>query len=357
MSHDTRQLADAVLHEGYLLYPYRASSLKNMRRFPFGTLYPEPFCRVRGEGDASSARVQCVIEGAPEAGVTVQARFLHLQTGDAAVREVSTAPAALSALASCEAVTAFTFGPLTGEVAVAAADGGGGRWTLSVDLRNTSGIDEAQSVTRDEALSRALCSALLLLHSADGRFVSAIDPPPDARALVEACRSSGLWPVLVGAPGSRHTVLAAPIILYDYPELAPESTGDFFDATEIDELLTLRILTLTDEEKAAMAECDPRGRELLARTEAAGLARLGELHGRLRSGSPLRPGMSVRLCPRAGGDVFDLALAGKRATIQALERDFEGRTYVAVTVDEDPGKDMGVHGHRFFFTPEEVEPL
>jgi hypothetical protein len=161
--------------------------------------------------------------------------------------------------------------------------------------------------------------------------------------------------VLVSEPGARDAMLAAPIILYAYPQLAPESPGDFFAGTEIGELLTRRLLTLGDEEKLAACEGDSRARALVERTQASGLARLAELHGRLRSSSGLRPGARVRLRPRDGADVLDLALAGKRATVHAVERDLEGRTYVAVTVDDDPGKDLGPHAHRFFFRSDEVE--
>ena len=74
----------------------------------------------------------------------------------------------------------------------------------------------------------------------------------------------------------------------------------------------------------------------------------------------LRQGDRVRLRPRGRADILDLALAGKTATVESIEQDFEGRVYLAVTVDDDPGKDLGVlrqPGHRFFFQPEEVEPL
>ena len=77
-------------------------------------------------------------------------------------------------------------------------------------------------------------------------------------------------------------------------------------------------------------------------------------------GVPVRRGERVRLRPRAGGDVFDLALEGKIATIESIEQDYEGQLHVGVVVDEDPGRDIGLMrqpGHRFFFAPTEVEPL
>jgi hypothetical protein len=74
----------------------------------------------------------------------------------------------------------------------------------------------------------------------------------------------------------------------------------------------------------------------------------------------LRQGDKVRLRPRGRADILDIALAGKTATVEAIEQDYEGKAYVAVTVDEDPGKDLGLlrqPGHRFFFMADEVEPV
>jgi len=74
----------------------------------------------------------------------------------------------------------------------------------------------------------------------------------------------------------------------------------------------------------------------------------------------VRAGDRVRLRPRGRADIMDIALAGKAATVEAIEQDFEGLVYLAVTVDDDPGKDLGMlrqPGHRFFFRAEEVEPL
>ena len=76
-------------------------------------------------------------------------------------------------------------------------------------------------------------------------------------------------------------------------------------------------------------------------------------------GVDLKVGDRVSLCPRAGDDVFDLALKGKAARIESIEQDYENRVHVAVLVDDDPGRDLGAlrqPGHRFFFAPEEVEP-
>jgi hypothetical protein len=95
-----------------------------------------------------------------------------------------------------------------------------------------------------------------------------------------ACWNAGCWPVLVGEPGQTDTMLASPIILEDHPRIAPESPGDMFDGGEIDQLLVLNILALTDEEKAEMAACDPRAAEILARVENLDPEQLMCLHGR-----------------------------------------------------------------------------
>src|SRR5204863_4912396 len=136
-------------------------------------------------------------------------------------------------------------------------------------------------------LLRALASAHALLGACGGGFISLLDPPERWREAAGACRNVGLWPVLVGGEGETDTMLASPIILYDYPQVAPESPGDFFDGAEIDEMLTLRILTLTDEEKRAMAALDERGGALLARTEAVAREQLLGLHGTGRGWRPL----------------------------------------------------------------------
>jgi len=105
---------------------------------------------------------------------------------------------------------------------------------------------------REEALRHALCSTHTLLVG--GHFVSA--------TLADGCENVGTWPVLVGAD----SMLSSPIILEDHPRIAPESPGDLFDGGEIDGLLALNILALTDQEKAEMRE-DPRTRAILERTE------------------------------------------------------------------------------------------
>ena len=275
---------------------------------------------------------------------------------------------------------------LTGTVEVAAVPVREGVFKVTVKIMNTApwgGED------REETLRQTFVSTHTILRMGDGAFVSLMDPPEDLRRLAEECENVKTWPVLAGEEGDVHTVLSSPIILYDYPKVAPESPGDLFDGGEIDQLLTLSILSLTDEEKEEARATDPRAREILDRSEALSEEDLMGLHGAVRGfqtlrggeqidpfeveglerpapqsivvgGVEVRGGSRVRLWPSAGRDIFDLALLGKAAVVEKIEQDFEDRILLAVSVEEDPGRemvDMPVLGHRFFFSPEEVEPL
>jgi hydrogenase maturation protease len=161
---------------------------------------------------------------------------------------------------------------------------------LRVRILNCTELPDAERLTRDEVMLRALVSTHTILEVRDGAFVSLTDPPEKWRTAAAGCRNEGTWPVLVGEPGESDAMLSSPIILPDYPQVAPESPGDLFDATEIDEILTLRILTLTDEEKAAVAALDQRGRALLERTEALAREQLLGLHGTIRGLRPVSDG-------------------------------------------------------------------
>jgi hydrogenase maturation protease len=196
-----------------------------------------------------------------------------------------------------------------------------------------------------------------MLAVEDGVFVSLLEPPSHLTDAARACKNDGVWPALVGDAARRDRVLASPIVVYDFPAHAPESHGDYFDATEIDEMLALRLRTLTDAEKREVYAGDPRAAAVLARSEALEPHDLSELHGARRDLEP-RPGDRVRIRPRPGRDAIDILLCGELATVVSLERDFEGRTYCTVALDVDPGRDLGAAGqpgHRFFYELDELE--
>jgi hydrogenase maturation protease len=176
--------------------------------------------------------------------------------------------------------------PVEGVIEAGAHEAGDGLHRVALRVANRTSLAAARGLGRDEALLHALISTHALLGVSGGEFVSLLDPPERWREAATGCRNVGTWPVLAGEEGRRDIMLSSPIILYDYPQVAPESPGDFFDGTEIDEMLMLRIMTMTDEEKRQMAAVDERAGALLARTEAMAREQLLGLHGTVRG---LRP--------------------------------------------------------------------
>lgn len=357
--HDpVESVADAVLHEGLMLYPYRRSALKNRQRWTFGVLFPPDFCAQARNGDRADLRVECLVEGEADARLAVKVRFLQGGDSDETV-ERTVAPAAVSVRDAERSPRRheFSFGAGRGALEVAAHAIDERISKVSVVIANVTPFDGG---TRDDALRRALLSCHALLSIEGGAFFSMVDAPPALLALAN-CRNEGVWPVLVGAEGARDRMLASPIILYDYPRIAPQSPVAMFDGTEIDELLSLRVQTLTPEEKVELRR-HPRTAALLERVDSLAREDLAALHGTWSrpavNGVQLEPGDAVILRPKRRADIFDLALAGRRATVSSIERDFEDRVHVCVTIDDDPGRDLGLEGkpgHRFFFGLDEVE--
>lgn len=419
------KIAKATLYEGYNLYPYQPDALKNQQRWTFGGLLPRTYAEAQEafSSDRWFNQTQVLVRGSHLTRVRVVLRFLHLvdrriKSADgqsvesvsvdgkrhfaweeAHERDISLPEMSLAALIEKTEVYPFQFGgssteepiqsssqqarawltrsqeELAGNVEVGLEARGSDLYRLTVRVANLSPFSGAQE--RKLALHRTLVSAHTILSVKDGEFVSLLDPPDECKAEALSCENLGTWPVLVGKPGVHELILSSPIILYDFPEVAPESPGDFFDGTEMDEMLSLRIQTLTDDEKERMRSVDDRTRALLERTEALSPEEILSLHGRLRGeqantksiqigGVILAHGSKVRLRPRKSraassrADIFDTILEGMTATVEAIEEDFENEIHLAVTVDEDPGRDLGqkgMPGHRFFFKADEVEPL
>jgi hypothetical protein len=342
------KIANAVLYEGYMLYPYRASSVKNQQRFNFGVLYPEGF-------DTSLMQTECLVQG--DGPVDIKIRYLRVDAAQQAhehAEEIKDLD--LPALLAAPRLESFDIG----QARLTASEIAHDLYRFTVFICNTVRID--RNTAREDALRDSMISVHTILTAHGGSFISLLDPPEELKAAATACRNIGTWPVLVGEDGSHDAMLSSPIILYDYPQIAPESPGNLFDGTEIDEILTLRIMTLTDDEKNEIRLGDERARVILERTESLPPEQLMKLHGALRGiprpGPELRKGDRVRLRPRRSADIFDVVLKGKIATVDSVEEDFEGNTHIAVVIDDDPGRDLGElrqPGHRFFFGPEEME--
>jgi hypothetical protein len=246
-----------------------------------------------------------------------------------------------------------------------------------VRIENLEPWREEFNQDRDAMLRRSLVGAHLLMAVEHGRFESLLEPSESATPFVGGCRNIHTWPVLVGDRTQRNLMLSSPIVLYDYPAVAKESQGDLCDAAEIDEILSLRILTLTEQEKEEARRTDPRARAILNRIDAMSPTDLATLHGTMRSadffnppGSPapehaavvvngirVERGTRVRLHPNRRADAMDMFLHDQVATVAGIYRDVDDRVYVAVTVDADPAASLHESFGRFFyFDPTEVEP-
>jgi hypothetical protein len=426
-------IVNAVLYEGYILYPYRPSSKKNRReRFTFGRVYPRDYSQAQGGVEPCVNQTECLLQSSGQAtAIEVTVRFLHpmwrevgLMTEaqpdsfrtepqlvingalhqswqEATERQVTLsvgplqhsrpnfAQASIAFPSSCtverlsgEAAIRRRQEALVGSVEVEASLVGPDIFKVTVRVSNHTPSTAAEAGDQDAVLMRTFASTHTILHATEGGFISLLDPAVPVQLLANQCKNIGTWPVLVGdeARAEGDTMLSSPIILYDYPKVAPESPGSFFDGTEIDEMLTLRVLTMTDGEKLEMRQVDDYARRILERTEATGAAGLMRMHGVMREtkaaeeffnatmpvqhvvvgGRKLCAGTSVRLRPKNRADAIDMILEGKTALIEAIEQDAEGKIHLAVVLDDDPGKDLGMArqpGHRFFYGLDEVEPI
>jgi hypothetical protein len=298
------KIADAVLYEGYLLYPYRASAVKNQQRFNFGVLYPRVYCELQVGSDAWEMRTECLVLGNDSSDTEAKARFLQMASrgGDrpgglshqeGQEREVLAPGCSLGSLLNRSYQREFVFADiedaegrrsqtLRGELELAALQVDESLFRVTLNVRNLADPECAGDLSRDQILLLSLVSVHSILQVTGGEFVSMLDPPEDLKSAAVACKNVGAWPVLAGEEGQRNLVLAAPIILYDYPQIAPESPGDLFDGCEIDEILALRILTMTDAEKLEVRNGDDRARMILERTEMLPPEHFQKLHGALR---------------------------------------------------------------------------
>jgi hypothetical protein len=318
-------IARAVLYEGYILWPYRRSSLKNRQRWTFGAVFPASW-NARHPDDLCELRSVVLLEGDERTSVSGAIRFLqvverrvrdsdgrfvdeleigderHLAWDEATERELALPPRTLAGLAGGDelalsipagsaeealgggAALVRSWQALAASAHVSATSLEPGLTRLSLELHNAS---EWEGDDRQEGLRHALVSTHVVWEARGGAFVSLQDPPDAFRAHARACVNCGSWPVLAGEPGDRSTMLSAPIILEDHPRVAPESPGDMFDGGEIDQMLILNILGMTDAEKREMAASDPRAREILERCEAMGAEELMSLHGTIREFGPV----------------------------------------------------------------------
>ncbi|MEZ4864990.1 MAG: hypothetical protein R3C14_26990 [Caldilineaceae bacterium] len=322
------KIAATVLYEGYLLWPYRRSARKNQQRWTLGGVYPQRYsalhpdnpwlmqteCLVTGERPVVSVCVrflqvvarQVMQKGESGAFAAVDALWVgreqYLTWDEATERAVQIDELALPELTAARSIPLFIpagrreetltapdgaeagalvrwWRTLEGAVEVQATAVAEALWRLTIRIVNTT---PWAWLGRAETLRQTFVSTHTILTAAGGEFVSLMDPPAPLYDATAACKNVKTWPVLAGAEGERHVMLSSPMILYDYPQVAPESPGDLFDGGEIDQLLLLNILSLTDAEKAEMRATDPHARTILERCEALTADDFMHLHGAIR---------------------------------------------------------------------------
>jgi len=342
---DIKEIANAVLYEGYLLYPYRRSAIKNRQRWTTGVVYPQEYSVANGSIEPWTMQTECLVAGSADTSIDIYLRFLHLlvhrkelsetasvpsetrlETKDinewslarqlaseaweeGIEREVSVLNLSLRRLHNQTQVLEIAFPgerlaeepagdtaatiileqqPLAGTVIINAESVGADLYKIRIHIENrTPGTG---ALTSSAVMSHSFVSTHTLLQVQQGTFISLLDPPEELKAIAQGCHNLHTWPVLVGNDGEHDTMLSSPIILYDYPQIAPESPGSLFDGTEIDEILTLRIMTLTDDEKEEMRQGDARAREILERTESLSPEQFMKLHGVIRNMRPVDEG-------------------------------------------------------------------
>lgn len=451
-------LADAVLYEGYVLYPYRRSSGKNQVRWQFGVLAPQSWIEARGPVTDSVAgsteswwqQTECLLEAPTSAVVHLRIRFLQVQpravevpdaelgfraverldvgdrtelSFDEAVPRQADLTARIGELLDREVVHPVTAPgerhvtqlraddrtlgrlvrttvPLTARARIGAfrVEAPFPLIKLRIRIENVMNADPA--LPREHALRSALISTHCLAAIDQGSLLSLLDPPTWAEPAVKSCVNVRAFPVLAGPAGDDQLLLSAPIILYDHAGVAPESPGDLHDATEIDEILSLRTLTLTDTEKREARGTDPRVADILDRVDGMPAAVMERLHGTFRSpegpelvegsipgtstgsganwwepgaddhldpgtdtviidGVRIGKGSRVTIDPRRGGtDAHDMFLAGRTAHVEAVLLDVDGDWQLAVTIDDDPSVELHQwFGRYHYYRPEELHPI
>jgi hypothetical protein len=356
MTDHLEELVTSLLWEGYSLYPYTPSAIKNATPTPFGIVYP-PAYAAECPGAFDHARLECVADPMPDATLTATLRYL----GPDGERRVELGPAPVGQ----RVTTGFDGGRLT----LRSEPRSNGEAFVRCCVHNL--IDVPSGLDRAGALAHALISTQLLVRISSGRFRSPLDGPPS---------SVNTYPVL--ATEADDAILGTAYVLPDHPQIAPESHGGLFDSTEIEEALLLHVQVLSEQERAEIEAGDPAVREMLARAAAAAPEDIIALHGRVELRDPVShepprepPGLpdpaagapeaivdgvrfargaKVVIRPGPDADIQARMLDGRRATVERILTDYDGKVHLGVTIDDDPGQDLMRDTGRFlyFFAPE-----
>ena len=344
---DARRVADAVLYEGYVLFPYRAKSLKSQVRWQFGVVAPKSVAEL-DPGERWSMQTEVLIDSSQQPVLDVKLRFLRVQSRtvdelvgsdyrpvtsltvddriitdwqEAIEEEIDLVDVPLADLIAhgrdipLEFPASHCTEPITDKAGTVVGRLNRETVPLQCVARVSAEQDDSpfsivkvrvvienltdwakQGAEREEFVRYCMAAVHTLLTVRNGSFLSLADPPEFAKPAVAGCVNIGTWPCLIGDEDHRDTILSSPITLSDYPEIAPESEGDFYDATEVDEMLHLFVNTLTEEERAEARGTDPRSAAIMDRVENMPPEMMEKLHGAIRS---------LRSIPLPGNAVVD----------------------------------------------------
>ena len=323
------RIANTVIYEGYRLFPYSPSAIKNTRPSLFGVVYPEDFNR-QDQSAGAHMQTECIMQGTDASELNVTLRFLQLkemafampdfaegkdhvqnrderafsmhgyhekkiETGSLRISELETgrnfaiefeqeskAETLRNATEKPIATCISRLSRLKGSMSVLASrvEGTKDLFKISVRISNTTPLKNLKELDRDSVLRQSFLSTHLILRAQNGEFLSLTEMDGDIKKIAKGCNNVNMWPVL--ATKENDVMLSSPIILYDYPEIAPESTGDFFDSTEIEEYLLLHIAMLSDEEKEKFSQGDERLRAAFENAKKIGQDEMLKLHGTFR---------------------------------------------------------------------------
>src|SRR5579862_304951 len=252
------EIINTLLYEGYSLFPYHRSSVKNQKPAPFGVIYPRAYHAYNPQA-AAEIQSQCIVLGKESFSVHITVCFLHLartntsgwqtverriETDDAIAPELLIKSEKVPFYFDAENVNEML--PIGGEVIVKteAVEDIDNAFKISVNVYNTSSLINAKNVSRDEALCQSFLSSHIILTATNGEFISVQDPPDGFSLEIQRCENKGTWPILIDE--ANRTILCSPIIVYDHPKIHPQSKTDLFDSTEIEEALMLHFAAMSD---------------------------------------------------------------------------------------------------------------
>jgi hypothetical protein len=369
MNGELERLVDSLLYEGYALYPYTPGAQKNATPTPFGIVYPPAYAE-RNPATFDRVRLQCLARPTADAKLSATVLFLS-PSGERHEAQRHSVEVPETQLGERVSVP-FTQGRMTLRSEPTREDG---VWKVSSCVHNTATIDPGPE--RAAALGESLISTHIVVRISAGSFVSPLES--------EECESVNTWPVL--ATPADDAILGAAIVLPDHPRLAPESLGNLFDNTEIEEALLLHVHALSDSEREQISAQDPAVRAMIERAAAATPQEILALHGRMTLNDPAQtspptpppdatddlPGEQTRIAVdgveysrgeqvvlRLGAreDPYDRMLDGRIATIQRIRVDMDDRVHFAVSLDDDPMHQvLGETGRFLTFFAGELERI